>query len=75
MLSIGKRASNFAQWDIEVPYEIKDKDFSPLEEQRALASVLFFHLTARDPLPCSTVSPIVLLSRLLIYWNDPSIGK
>ncbi len=30
MLSIGKRASNFAQWDIEVPYEIKDKDFSPL---------------------------------------------
>lgn len=42
MLSIGTRASNFAQRDVEVPYEITFyKDFSPLEEQRALASVFF----------------------------------
>lgn len=42
MLSIGKRASYFAQRDIEVLYEITFyKDFSPLEERRALASVFF----------------------------------
>lgn len=42
MFSCSPLATNFAQMDIEVPYEITFyKDFSPLEEQRALASVFF----------------------------------
>jgi len=42
MLSIGKKASNFAKRDIEVPYEITFyMDCSPLEERHALASVFF----------------------------------